>query len=120
MKAAVEALVERKYKAGGPYNPETPGPWKDSKAVRSQAFPHAEWLIEVVALQAQYLFDTFGKFPATVPTIYSLMFLQTHHLDLEFYDRFFEPGAYLQTHREHLEKWHGVRLEDLPKIDDSR
>lgn len=120
LKAAVEALVERKYKAGGPYNPETPGPWKDSKAVRSQAFPHAEWLIEVVALQAQYLFDTFGKFPATVPTIYSLMFLQTHHLDLEFYDRFFEPGAYLQTHREHLEKWHGVRLEDLPKIDDSR
>ncbi len=120
MRAAVEAVVTRKYKAGGPFNPETPGPWKDTPSVRSQAFPHEEWLVEVVALQAQYLHDTFGKFPATVPTIYSLMFLQTHHLDLEYYDRFFEPGAYLHTHLEHLEKWHGLRLEELPmRTDDA-
>ncbi|MCL6527388.1 MAG: hypothetical protein K6T57_10975 [Thermaceae bacterium] len=115
MRAAVEALVERKYRLGGPFNPTTPGPWKDSPAVRGGARPHEDWMIEAVALQAQYLFDTYGKFPATVPTIYSLMFLQTHHLDLEYYDTLFEPGAYLRTHKEHLERWHGLRLEDLPK-----
>jgi hypothetical protein len=43
------------------------------------------------------------------------MFLQTHHLDLEYYDRFFEPGAYLPTHRTHLETWHGLQLDELPK-----
>ncbi|KZK15496.1 hypothetical protein A3962_02120 [Meiothermus taiwanensis] len=111
----MEAVVARKYQPGGPFNPETPGPWKDTPAVRARAFPHEEWLVEVVATQAQYLFDTFGKFPATVPTIYSLMFLQTHHLDPEYYDRFFEPGAYLQTHKEHLETWHGLRLDELPR-----
>ncbi|WP_027882743.1 hypothetical protein [Meiothermus rufus] len=115
MRHAVEALVTRKYQAGGPFHPATPGPWKDSPTVRAQAFPHEEWLVELVALQAQYIFDTFGKFPATVPTIYTLMFLQSHHLDLEYYDRFFQPGAYLQSHAEHLEKWHGLRLEDLPR-----
>ncbi|MBP7692834.1 MAG: hypothetical protein KA764_13000, partial [Anaerolineales bacterium] len=58
--------------------------------------------------QAQYMFDTFGKFPATVPTIFSLMYLQSHHLDLEYYDKFFLPGAYLGTHAEHLRTWHGL------------
>ncbi len=29
-----------------------------------------------------------------------------HHLDLEFYDQFYEPGAYLRTHASHMERWH--------------
>jgi hypothetical protein len=32
--------------------------------------------------------------------------LQAHHLDLEFYDRFYKPGAYLRTHAEHMQRWH--------------
>ncbi|MGH2754869.1 MAG: hypothetical protein ACRDLB_10605, partial [Actinomycetota bacterium] len=53
-----------------------------------------------------YMFDAFGKFPATVPSIFSLMYLQAHHLDLEFYDHHFAAGGYLQTHAEHMERWH--------------
>jgi hypothetical protein len=34
------------------------------------------------------------------------MYLQAHHLDLEFYDRKFKPGAYLRTHAEHMARWH--------------
>jgi hypothetical protein len=41
---------------------------------------------------------TFGKFPATVPSLWCITYLQAGHLDLEFYDRYFEPGAYLDTH----------------------
>jgi hypothetical protein len=44
----------------------------------------------------------------------SLMILnsvQAHHLDLEFYDRFFTPGAYLRTHAEHMKRWHGHSAE---------
>ena len=36
-------------------------------------------------------------------------YLQAHHLDLDFYDRFFEPGAYLRTHAEHMQRWHAER-----------
>jgi hypothetical protein len=32
--------------------------------------------------------------------------LQAHHLDLEFYDEFYKPGAYLHTHRDHMDRWH--------------
>lgn len=115
MRDAVEAVVARKFGPGGPHHPDTPGPWRDTRKVRGAAAPHPERQRELVAVQAQYLYDTFGKFPATVPTIFLLMYLQTHHLDLEYYDQLFEPGAYLKSHAEHLGRWHGVRLEDLPK-----
>lgn len=109
MRAAVDAFCERKFGPGGPFHPDTPGQWKDSRKVRSSAQVHDEKFRECVALQAQYAYDTFGKFPATVPTIFILMYLQAHHLDLEYYDALFKPGAYLYTHAEHLEKWHGIK-----------
>ncbi|GED71629.1 hypothetical protein BRE01_53310 [Brevibacillus reuszeri] len=107
LRAAVDAYVERKFGPGGPFHPDTPGPWQDSSKVRSSAKTYDEPIRELVTLQAQYIYDTFGKFPATVPTVFSLMYLQTHHLDLEYYDKLFLPGAYLRTHADHLEKWHG-------------
>lgn len=106
MRAAVDAMCDRKFGKGGPFNPETPGPWKESAKVRSAADVHSEAFRECIALQAQYLYDTFGKFPATVPSIFLITYLQAHHLDLEFYDRFYAPGAYLHTHAEHMKQWH--------------
>jgi hypothetical protein len=32
--------------------------------------------------------------------------LQAHHLDLEFDDHHFAPGAYLWTHAQHMADWH--------------
>jgi hypothetical protein len=34
------------------------------------------------------------------------MYLQSHHLDLEYYDELFAPGAYLKSHAEHFARWH--------------
>ena len=45
--------------------------------------------------------------PAPCPRMFILNYVQAHHLDLEFYDRFFQPGAYLRTHAEHMARWHG-------------
>jgi len=52
------------------------------------------------------VYDTFGKFPGTVPSMFLIMYLQAHHLDLDFYDHFFKPGAYLETHAKHMAQWH--------------
>lgn len=106
MREAVEAICERKFGPGGPFHPQTPGPWIDTARVRSAARGHSEPFRECVALQAQYVFDTFGKFPGTVPSIFVITYLQAHHLDLEFYDRFYKPGSYLRTHAEHMARWH--------------
>ena len=55
---------------------------------------------------AQYIYDRFGKFPGSVPSIFILTYLQAHHLELEFYDHHFGPEAYLQTHADHMARWH--------------
>jgi hypothetical protein len=106
MTAAVEAFAERKFGAGGPFHRGTPGAWTDSPGFRGSAQVHDEEFKACVALQAQYILDTFGKFPGTVPTLFILNYVQAHHLDLEFYDRFFEPGAYLRSHADHMQRWH--------------
>lgn len=48
----------------------------------------------------------FWKISRHGPSIYLIMYLQAHYLDLEFYDRFYKPGAYLKTHAMHMVKWH--------------
>ena len=107
MAAAVEAFAVRKFGPGGPFNRDTPGAWSDSPGVRGSAQVHDDEFKGCVALQAQYIFDTFGRFPGTVPSVFILNYVQAHHLDLDFYDRFFQPGAYLRTHAEHMPRWHG-------------
>jgi hypothetical protein len=107
MRAAVEAFAEQKFGPGGPFHPDTPGPWKESTRVQSSAQIHSEEFKECVAVMAQYIYDRFGKFPGTVPSIFILTYLQAHHLELEFYDHHFGPGAYLQTHADHMARWHG-------------
>ena len=106
MRAVVEAFVQRKFGPGGPFHPDTPGPWRASNKVRSSAQVYTEDFIDCVALMTQYIFDRFGKFPGTVPSLYTLTYLQAHHLDLEFYDQHFQPGAYLSTHAQHMARWH--------------
>ena len=109
MRHAVDVLTERKFGKGGPFHPDTPGYYKNTMEVRSRARLHNEEFKECVALQAQYIYDKFGKFPGTVPSVFVMPYLQAHHLDLEFYDHFYEKGSYLETHSKHMERWHPER-----------
>jgi len=106
MRAAVEAFAQRKFGPGGPFHPDTPGPWKDNAKVRGSAQGYSEEFKDCVALMAQHIYDRFGKFPGTVPSVFIETILQAQHLDLEFYDHHFEPGAYLWTHAQHMTDWH--------------
>lgn len=107
MEHALQSLIDRKFGPGGPYNPDTPGPWKEAARIRNGAKNYPPDVLKCVAWTAEYIFDKFGKFPGSVPTMFVRTFLQAHHLELDFYDTFFEPGAYLETHRSHFTKWHG-------------
>ncbi|HXF52052.1 MAG TPA: hypothetical protein VNM43_10255, partial [Dehalococcoidia bacterium] len=33
--------------------------------------------------------------------------VQAHHLDLDFYDRYYPEGAYTETQANHMRLWHG-------------
>lgn len=105
MRAAVESVVRRKFGTGGPFNEKTEGPYRETDAVRKSGAPMSDEFIDCVATMAQYVQDTFGRFPAKVPAILTLMYLQAHKIDTDFYDTHFEQGAYLRTHAEHAKNW---------------
>jgi hypothetical protein len=107
MRAAVRAFVERKFGPDGAYAPETPGPWLDSAGVKRSVQPYSEEFVECLGEIAQYIHDKHGKFPGTFSTIVFPGAVQTQHLDTGFYDTHYQPGAYLRTHEEHMERWHG-------------
>jgi len=105
MRAAVEAVVKRKFGAGGPFNAKTAGPYRESAAIRASAVPIDDAFVDCVTVMAHYVYDKFGRFPATVPAIHTLMYLQAHQLDTDFYDKHFAEGAYLRTHAMHDQNW---------------
>ena len=74
--------------------------------MRFAAQVHDERFRDCVALQTQYVYDTFGKFPGTVPSVFLIMYLQAHHIDLEFCDTFFKPDSYLGIRAKHMDQWH--------------
>jgi len=99
MRAAVQAYLDLKFAKGGTYDPTSPGPFRDNAAIKGATVPPEPELVEAVVAIADYIYTTHGKFPGTVPTIFTRFYTQAHRLDTDFYDRFYAPGAYLTTHR---------------------
>lgn len=112
MRSAVETFAKSKFGPGGTYDPARPGPWRDSGRVKRSVTPYSEEFVDCMSEIAQYVLDTYGKFPATRPTIALTGYVQAHHLDTEFYDAHHRPGAYLETHARHLARWHGTHGEE--------
>ena len=53
-----------------------------------------------------YIYETYGRFPAYFGPYRNTLAHQAHHLDLEFYDEFYNPGAYTETQAQHMSRWH--------------
>jgi hypothetical protein len=106
MHAAVEAFVARKFGPGGAYDPDTPGPWQDTPGVKRSARRYDRDFVDCLSEVARYIYEKHGKFPGIRSTIVLPGCVQAHHLDTDFYDAHHQDGAYLPTHRDHMERWH--------------
>lgn len=62
--------------------------------------------IQVVKDVCNYIYDTYGRFPAFIDPMYSRLTAQAHHLELEFYDKYYPKGSYTELHRDHFKNWH--------------
>jgi hypothetical protein len=106
MHAAVEAFVECKFGPEGAYDQDAAGPWRDGSRVIGSVAPYSRDFVDCLSEVARYIFDKHGKFPGTRSTILLPGFVQTQHLDTDFYDAHYREGAYLRTHAEHMARWH--------------
>jgi hypothetical protein len=106
MHAAVKVFADRKFGEGGAYDPAMPGPWKDSARVRGSVTAYTREFIDCMGEVAQYVYEKHGKFPGTRSTMVMPGFVQAVHIDINYYDTHFKPGAYLRSHAEHMKQWH--------------
>src|SRR5690606_28345946 len=109
MRAAVRTFVDRKFGDGGTFDPARPGPYRDSAAIKARIPRYSPEFVALLEEVAGYIHDTWGKFPGTGPSIYMRPYVQAHHLDRDFYDRFYGPDSYVETHARHMETWHAAR-----------
>ena len=106
MREAARRFEQIKFGPGGTFDPARRGPFKENRSVKERVERYTPEFVEMLGEVAQYIFDTYGRFPASVPTFYMRPYTQAHHLDMEFYDKFYGPEFYLQSHREHMHDWH--------------
>jgi hypothetical protein len=106
MREAVQVFNARKFGPGGAFDPDRPGAFRDTPGVKRSVTPYDDAFLDCMSEMAQYLHDTYGKFPPTAPRVLLSGHVQAQHLDTDFYDRYYQPGAYLETHAHHMQRWH--------------
>ncbi len=105
MKEAVTRLVASKFGPDGTFRKPQEQPWVNPKAAQ-QVPQHSERAIDATIAFAEYVLGTYGRFPAHADACKSIVACQTHHLDEDFYARFYPDSTLPDAHREHMHAWH--------------
>jgi hypothetical protein len=108
MEEAVLAWLEFKEKSfsRSPLKPDYPGSWKHPQDVQAKIPKVSDQTVQATIAYCTYVHQTYGRFPAYFGPIRTTLAHQAHHLELEFYDTLYQPGAYTETQAKHNEAWH--------------
>lgn len=100
MRAAVEAVVERKFGRDGLYGARArEGAWKDPERIRPGRGTIEDEAVEATIAYCEYVWERYGRFPAYLAPYHAVMVFQAAHLDPDFYDRYYVPGVIRDRHR---------------------
>jgi hypothetical protein len=107
MDAAVEAVLRPLSRSASAAEPPPASAYlmSDAEHRRSTVTVSDEGIACTKAV-CNYINETYGRFPGSLDAMHLMWFFQAHHIDTDFYDRFFRPGAYGPTHGAHLATWH--------------
>lgn len=106
MDAAVDAVLDMKFGLGGLFS-DYPGklPWREPDIAR-KASKYSEEAIACTKAYCSYIYETYGRFPAVVDAIQMPIALTAHHLESDFYDKYYPAEAISKEQREHMKVWH--------------
>jgi hypothetical protein len=107
MDAAVDAVVAMKWEQGGLYNEDGgPRPFRQPQIVTEEVPVSPDEVVQMTKDFCNYLYTTYGRFPAQLDAMNMCMWLQAHHLEMDYYDRCMQPGAYHEAIARHMQVWH--------------
>ncbi len=104
---AVNAMVDFKYGSKGTFRDGgAASAWKDPKAVQAGIAGYSRPNIEAVIAYLDYLWGEYGKLTANFGPFRTNLGYQVHHVDLDYYDKFYRPGVCTEAHVRHFANWH--------------
>jgi len=108
MNEAVDDVMKVKFGPGGPFGPDpvSPPPFNDPKEWEPLFTAYRPETVQCTKDFCNYIWETYGRFPATVESMDIPIAVTVHHVDPEFYDRFYPKEAVPDYMREHLKHWH--------------
>lgn len=108
MDEAVEAFVEKKFGPGGLFNADYRGKvaFKNWPQIQPKFHHPSKTSIDQVKAVCRHVYETYGRFPATFDTKVIPIWLQVHHLELDFYQAHFPPEMVTEAQRQHMATWH--------------
>ena len=83
-----------------------PHPHKDREGVLPGYDTATEQTVEITKAYCNYIYETYGRFPATFDPITMPIWMQVHHLETEWYDKYQIDGILGENHRQHIKRWH--------------
>jgi hypothetical protein len=94
MEEAVLAFVDYKYAAGcGTLRDGGDSTaWREGKAVQSEIPRYSDEAIAATIEHCKYIFERYGRFPASSEPFRTLLAYQAHRLDPEFYSHFYKDN----------------------------
>jgi hypothetical protein len=111
MDSAVDAVVARMSRKGA--TAETLPPSRGPKPYAISDADYRDSIVEIsdegiacTKAVCNYIHETYGRFPGTVDTMHLMWFMQAHHLDPDYYAKFFQTAACGHTHATHMGTWH--------------
>jgi hypothetical protein len=109
MDAAVDSVVALRWGTDGIFDPESQrlSPWREPGVVRGIPRPSATAIAATKTL-CRYIWETYGRFPATIDPFLMTVWYQAQHLDVGFYDEYYPHDALPDHVRNHLRDWHGI------------
>jgi hypothetical protein len=110
MADAVRAVVELKYGAGGVFGSAGHGSaWIKHDSVVREVPRVSEAAVEATIAYCEYLWSRYRRFPVYMPPYRTVLGFQAGHLDVDFYEKFYRPGALSETVRSDFERSADVR-----------
>jgi hypothetical protein len=61
--------------------------------------------IAATVAYCEYIYDRYGRFTAHLGPLRPVLGYQAHHLDIDFYNHFYQAGALTDAQREHVDDY---------------
>jgi len=104
MTDAVNAVVEMKFGANGLFRGNREGSWSNGSEVTAKIPGVSDATIAAATAFCEYLWNRYGRFPATMAPYRTALGFQVCHLDAEFYDKFYRPEVLSERHRKDFQQ----------------